>query len=50
MLDLSKDGFLKTDEVKQRANSIFTTSAAPTVQFGGAGVTYVTANFHALVR
>jgi hypothetical protein len=26
------------------------TSAAPTVQFGGAGVTYVTANFHALTR
>jgi hypothetical protein len=26
------------------------TSAAPTVTFGGAGVTYVTANFHALVR
>jgi hypothetical protein len=31
MLDLSKDGFLKMDEIKQRANSIFTTSAAPTV-------------------
>jgi hypothetical protein len=31
MLDLSKDGFLKMDEVKQRANSIFTEKAAPTV-------------------
>jgi hypothetical protein len=31
MLDLSKDGFLKMDEIKQRANSIFTTTAAPTV-------------------
>jgi len=31
MLDLSKDGFLKMDEIKQLANSIFTTTAAPTV-------------------
>jgi len=31
MLDLKKEGFLTGDEIKQRANSIFTTSAAPTV-------------------
>ena len=31
MLDLSKDDFLKMDEIKQRANSIFTANAAPTV-------------------
>jgi len=31
MLDLSKDDFLKMDEIKQRANSIFTENAAPTV-------------------
>ena len=31
MLDLSKDGFLSTSEIKQRANSVFTETAAPTV-------------------
>jgi hypothetical protein len=31
MLDLKQEGFLTGDEIKQRANSIFTTSAAPTV-------------------
>jgi hypothetical protein len=31
MLDLSQDSFLTLDEVKQRAKSIFTTTAAPTV-------------------
>jgi hypothetical protein len=31
MLDLSQDNFLTLDEVKQRAKSIFTTTAAPTV-------------------
>jgi len=31
MLDLQKDGFLSTSEIKQRANSIFTETAAPTV-------------------
>jgi hypothetical protein len=31
MLDLSKDGFLSMSEIKQRANSIFTETAAPTV-------------------
>ena len=31
MLDLKKEGFLTGDEIKQLANSIFTTSAAPTV-------------------
>jgi hypothetical protein len=31
MLDLSKDGFLEMSEIKQRANSIFTEHAAPTV-------------------
>jgi len=31
MLDLKKDEFLKMDEIKQRANSIFTEKAAPTV-------------------
>jgi len=31
MLDLSKDGFLSMSEIKQRANSVFTETAAPTV-------------------
>jgi hypothetical protein len=31
MLDLSKDGFLTMSEIKQRANSVFTETAAPTV-------------------
>ena len=31
MLDLSKDGFLTMSEIKERAGSIFTTTAAPTV-------------------
>jgi len=31
MLDLSKDGFLTTSEIKQRANSVFTDTASPNV-------------------
>ncbi len=31
MLDLSKDGFLKTSEIKERARSIFTETASPSV-------------------
>ncbi len=31
MLDLSKDGFLKTSEIKERANSIFTETTSPSV-------------------
>ena len=31
MLDLSKDGFLTMSEIKERASSIFSTTAAPTV-------------------
>jgi hypothetical protein len=31
MLNLSKDGFLTMSEIKQRANSVFTETAAPTV-------------------
>ena len=31
MLDLSKDGFLTMSEIKERAGSIFTETAAPTV-------------------
>jgi hypothetical protein len=31
MLDLSKDGFLKTSEIKERAKSIFTETAGPSV-------------------
>ncbi len=31
MLDLSQDNFLTLDEVKQRASSIFSKTAAPTV-------------------
>jgi hypothetical protein len=31
MLNLSNDGFLSTSEIKQRANSIFTETASPTV-------------------
>jgi hypothetical protein len=31
MLDLSKDGFLKTSEIRERAKSIFTETASPTV-------------------
>jgi len=31
MLDLSKDGFLSTSEIKERANSIFTETTSPSV-------------------
>jgi len=31
MLDLSKDGFLTTSQIKERARSIFTETAGPSV-------------------